>query len=41
MIHGSKASGELYEIPQDYDIHGRVKFPRLLPLFEGQFLTFT
>jgi len=24
MIHGMTASGELYEQPQDYDIHGRV-----------------
>jgi hypothetical protein len=24
MIHGITASGELYEQPQDYDIHGRV-----------------
>jgi kynurenine 3-monooxygenase len=26
MIHGAKASGELYEASQDYDIHGRVRF---------------
>ena len=24
MIHGRKASGELYEEAQDYDVHGRV-----------------
>lgn len=24
MIHGKLASNELYEEPQDYDIHGRV-----------------
>lgn len=24
MIHGKKPSGETYEEPQDYDIHGRV-----------------
>lgn len=24
MIHGKRPSGELYEEPQDYDIHGRV-----------------
>jgi kynurenine 3-monooxygenase len=24
MIHGKRASNELYEEPQDYDIHGRV-----------------
>ncbi|KAH8682548.1 hypothetical protein BX600DRAFT_448808 [Xylariales sp. PMI_506] len=26
MIHGKKPSGELYEEPQDYDIHGRTIF---------------
>lgn len=26
MIHGKKANGELYEEPQDYDVHGRVSF---------------
>lgn len=26
MIHGKKAGGELYEEPQDYDVHGRVSF---------------
>lgn len=26
MIHGKKASGELYEEPQDYDVHGRVSY---------------
>lgn len=26
MIHGRKASGELYEEPQDYDVHGRVSY---------------
>lgn len=25
MIHGKRPSGELYEEPQDYDIHGRVR----------------
>lgn len=24
MIHGRKASGELYDEAQDYDVHGRV-----------------
>ena len=24
MIHGRRPSGELFEDPQDYDIHGRV-----------------
>jgi hypothetical protein len=27
MIHGRHGSGALYEIPQDYDIHGRVGLP--------------
>ncbi|KAI5923987.1 hypothetical protein F4810DRAFT_666899 [Camillea tinctor] len=26
MIHGKRANGELYEEPQDYDIHGRTIF---------------
>jgi len=26
MIHGSRPNGELYEEPQDYDVHGRVCF---------------
>lgn len=24
MIHGKKPSGALYEVPQDFDVHGRV-----------------
>lgn len=24
MIHGRRPNGDLYEEPQDYDIHGRV-----------------
>lgn len=24
MIHGKRPTGELYEQPQDYDVHGRV-----------------
>lgn len=24
MIHGKKAGGDIYEEPQDYDVHGRV-----------------
>lgn len=43
MIHGKKASGELYEEPQDYDVHGRTIFAvdrgglnkRLLDVLEG------
>jgi kynurenine 3-monooxygenase len=30
MIHGKKASNELYEEAQDYDIHGRVIIACLL-----------
>lgn len=26
MIHGKKSSGALYELPQDFDAHGRVSF---------------
>ena len=29
MIHGRRPNGELYEAPQDYDIHGRVSKPEL------------
>jgi kynurenine 3-monooxygenase len=25
MIHGRRPNGALYEAPQDYDIHGRVR----------------
>lgn len=28
MIHGRKATGELYEEAQDYDVHGRVSIIR-------------
>lgn len=27
MIHGRRPNGELYEAPQDYDVHGRVSKP--------------
>lgn len=30
MIHGKSASGELYQHAQDYDIHGRVRYPLLI-----------
>lgn len=29
MIHGRRANGDLYEEPQDYDVHGRVWRPLL------------